>query len=110
MICDKVGAKAMGTRQWRVYIVACADGTLYTGITNDLRRRLDEHNSGRMGAKYTRSRRPVRLVYCEDVSDRSAAAKREYIIKRLPLVGKVALVANAELELIEKQRGSGERK
>ncbi|MDH3360605.1 MAG: GIY-YIG nuclease family protein, partial [Desulfobulbaceae bacterium] len=80
---------------WRVYIVACADGTLYTGITKDLSRRLDEHNQGLVGAKYTRSRRPVRLVYYEKVADRSAAAKREYAIKKLPLAGKVALVDSA---------------
>jgi len=80
--------------QWRVYIVACADGTLYTGITNDLHRRLAEHNHGLAGAKYTRSRRPVRLVYFEEVSDRSAAAKREYAIKQLSSAQKVALVGS----------------
>lgn len=93
---------------WRVYIVVCADGTLYTGITNDLRRRLDEHNQGPVGAKYTRSRRPVRLVYCEEVIDRSAAAKREYAIKQLPLAAKTALVASREAVVIENKICSGE--
>lgn len=79
-------------RQWFVYIVACADGTFYTGITVDLQRRIEEHNNGRAGAKYTRSRRPVHLVYCEEFSDRSAAAKREYAIKSLTLSAKSALV------------------
>jgi len=81
---------------WRVYIVACADNSLYTGITTDLDRRLAEHNSARGGARYTRPRRPVRLVYSEEAASRSAAAKREYRIKRLSLAGKQALIASEE--------------
>ena len=65
-----------------VYILRCGDGTLYTGCTNDLPRRLQAHQSGR-GAKYTRSRLPVELVYQEAVPDRSAALRREAAIKRL---------------------------
>ena len=65
-----------------VYILRCGDGTLYTGCTNDLPRRLQAHQSGR-GAKYTRSRRPVELVYQETAADRSAALCREAQIKRL---------------------------
>ena len=80
---------------WRVYMVACADGSLYTGITTDLVRRLAEHNSGRGGARYTRPRRPVHLVYSERAASRSAAAKREYRIKRLSAAGKKALIASA---------------
>jgi len=68
---------------YEVYIVECADGTLYTGITNALERRIEEHNSSDKGAKYTRSRRPVKLVYQEKHSDRSAASKREYEIKKM---------------------------
>lgn len=64
------------------YILECADGTFYTGWTTDLERRLKMHNAGR-GAKYTRLRRPVRVVYCESLSDRSAAQKRERALKRL---------------------------
>ena len=82
---------------WRVYMVACADGSLYTGITTDLCRRLAEHNSDRGGARYTRPRRPVHLVYSERAASRSAAAKREYRIKRLPPAGKKALIAAVDL-------------
>ena len=67
---------------WAVYIVKCADGTLYTGITKDLMRRVEEHNDG-LGAKYTSSRRPVSLIYSETQPDRSNAARREYAIKCL---------------------------
>ena len=75
-----------------VYILRCGDGTLYTGCTNDLPRRLQAHQSGR-GAKYTRSRLPVELVYQEAVPDRSAALRREAAIKRLDRTRKLALIA-----------------
>lgn len=65
-----------------VYIVRCADQTLYTGWTNDLKRRMAAHNSGQ-GAKYTRSRRPVKLVYAEACDDKRSAMQREWQIKRL---------------------------
>ena len=65
-----------------VYIVKCADGTLYTGIAIELERRIDEHNGSDKGAKYTRVRRPVTLVYSEEYPDRSSASKREYEIKK----------------------------
>ena len=65
-----------------VYILQCADDTLYTGIATDIDRRLDEHNSSEKGAKYTRSRRPVTLVYSEAFPDRSSASRREYEIKK----------------------------
>ena len=73
-----------------VYILRCGDGTLYTGCTNDLPRRLQAHQSGR-GAKYPRSRLPVELVYQEAVPDRSAALRREAAIKRLDRRRKLAL-------------------
>ena len=63
-----------------VYLLRCADGTLYTGFTNDLARRLAVHNAGK-GAKYTRGRRPVELVYWESFSNKSSALRREYAIK-----------------------------
>ena len=66
-----------------VYIVECADGTFYTGITNALERRIEEHNSSDKGAKYTRARRPVKIVYQEEHPDRSSASKREYEIKKM---------------------------
>jgi len=65
-----------------VYILKCADETLYTGISTELERRIEEHNDSDKGAKYTRVRRPVRLVYSEEHPDRSAASKREYEIKK----------------------------
>jgi putative endonuclease len=75
-----------------VYIVRCADDTLYTGIAIDVMRRVQEHNEGRKGAKYTRARRPVELVYTEQVENRSMAAKREHQIKQLPLSEKQRLM------------------
>ena len=65
-----------------VYIVQCADNTFYTGIATELERRIEEHNSSDKGAKYTRVRRPVCLVYSEEYPDRSSASKREYEIKK----------------------------
>lgn len=65
-----------------VYILKCADGTLYTGIATELERRVKEHNDSDKGAKYTRIRRPVTLVYSEEHTDRSTASKREYEIKK----------------------------
>ena len=67
---------------WYVYVLRCGDGSLYTGITNDLTRRLQAHRSGR-GAKYTKGRGPLTLVYAEKQQDRSAASRREYAIKHL---------------------------
>jgi putative endonuclease len=78
---------------WFVYILFCSDGTLYTGITTDIERRLREHNTGKAGARYTRSRRPVRLAYREVAASRSEAARREYQIRRMPVAGKRALAA-----------------
>lgn len=75
---------------WFVYILLCRDGTLYTGATTDLNHRLARHNAGR-GAKYTRGRRPVRLVYWEPCPDRPAALRRERAIKVLPRGEKLAL-------------------
>jgi putative endonuclease len=77
---------------WCVYMLRCADGTLYTGITTDIARRIAEHNgeSG-LGARYTRSRRPVQLVYVEAAANRAGAARREAAIKKLDRVRKLAL-------------------
>lgn len=74
-------------------MVLCADDTLYTGIATELKRRIDEHNSSDKGAKYTRMRRPVSLVYSEEHPDRSSASKREYEIKKkMSRVEKQALI------------------
>jgi putative endonuclease len=71
-------------KPWNVYIVRCADDSLYTGIAKDLERRVAEHNSDdTLGAKYTRGRRPVELVYSEHFDSRSEAARRESEIKRM---------------------------
>ena len=80
-------------RCWCVYIVRCADESLYTGITTDLERRLREHNSTKNGAKYTRPRRPVCLVYQEAADSRSQASKREKEIKNLTQKQKLSLIA-----------------
>ena len=78
-----------------VYILKCADDTLYTGIATELERRIEEHNSSDKGAKYTRARRPVELVYSESYPDRSAASKREYEIKKkMNRVEKLELIAS----------------
>ena len=77
---------------WTVYMLRCGDGSLYTGCTNDLPRRVEAHQSGR-GAKYTRSRPPVALVYREEAEDKSAAFRREAAIKRLSRARKLALIA-----------------
>jgi putative endonuclease len=79
---------------WSVYIVRCADGTLYTGIAIDVARRVEEHNSNNLlAASYTRARRPVVLAYQESAASRSAAAKREYQIKQMSRKQKQALVS-----------------
>lgn len=77
---------------WFVYMLRCGDGTLYTGATDDVPRRLAAHRAGK-GAKYTRGRGPLELVYQEQVPDKSAALKREYQIKRLPKQEKEGLIA-----------------
>ncbi len=79
-----------------VYMVECADGTLYTGWTNRLAKRVAAHNGGR-GAKYTRSRRPVHLVWAEAQPDISAALRREAAVKRLTRQEKLALIDAAPL-------------
>ena len=76
-----------------VYMLKCADGSLYTGYTNDLQKRVDAHNSGR-GAKYTKSRLPVRLVYSEEHESKSSALKREAEIKKLTRSQKERLIKN----------------
>ncbi|WP_294370850.1 GIY-YIG nuclease family protein [uncultured Clostridium sp.] len=77
-----------------VYIVECSDGTFYTGWTNDLERRIKQHSSGK-GAKYTRARRPVKLVYYEKFDEKREAMKREYEIKTYSRKEKINLIKNA---------------
>jgi len=79
---------------WWVYMLRCVDGSLYTGITTDVARRVAEHNGdGGPGARYTRSRRPVELAYVEAAAGRAAATRREAAIKRLDRERKLALCA-----------------
>lgn len=79
---------------WFVYMVRCADQSLYTGVTTNIQRRLDEHNKcDKKGARYTRARRPVTLCYTESLTGRAAACQRESEIKRLSKVAKEALTS-----------------
>ena len=89
---------------WFVYLIECADGSLYVGITTSLDRRLAEHNRGR-ASKYTRGRRPVRLVHTETHADRGAASRREHAVKQLSRAGKRAL-----LEATRRGVGGGSRR
>ena len=93
--------------EWVVYILECADGTLYTGITNDLEKRIAAHEDG-TGAKYTKGRGPFTLLYREECENRSAASKRELAIKKLSRAEKISLyrttviARNANDEAIQK--------
>ena len=82
---------------WHVYILQCADRSLYTGVAVDVGARLSKHNAGK-GAKYTRGRLPVKLVYREIAITRGQALQREHAIKRLPRAAKLRLIAQLHLE------------
>lgn len=83
-----------------VYILECADKTLYTGWTNNLTKRIETHSKGK-GAKYTRGRLPVKLVYFEKYDDKILAQKREYAIKRLSKKNKIKLILNENFNSLE---------
>jgi putative endonuclease len=87
-----MGIRANRIMRWSVYLLRCGDGSLYTGITNDLDRRIAAHSRG-TGAAYTRSRLPVALVFHEPAADRGAALRREAALKRLPRAAKLLLVS-----------------
>lgn len=90
------------SKQDYVYILECSDGTLYTGWTNDIVKRFEAHQSGK-GAKYTKVRLPVKLVYIESCIDKSSGMKREYEIKKMQRSEKVKLVESMEeSELLER--------
>ena len=91
----------MKEKQWYVYILRCSDDTLYTGITDDLTKRIAAHNAGK-GAKYTRGRGPVCLCYQEEAESYSAALRREIRIKRLSRAEKLALIRGFEAAKQEK--------
>jgi len=80
--------------KYYVYILQCADSTLYTGVTKDLQKRLAQHNSGR-GSRYTRGRLPVRLIYFEETGDIKSAMRRELHIRELPRAEKEKLIGRA---------------
>jgi putative endonuclease len=92
----------MNTKKWVVYLVRCSDKSLYCGISNDLKSRLIEHNSGK-GAKYTRSRRPVEPVGVTSEMTKSEALKLEYRIKQLPAIRKIAELSRQEIQMTVKQ-------
>jgi len=95
-------AESAAASAYYVYIVRCSDDTYYTGITTDLARRVEEHNGSPKGAKYTRTRRPVALVYSECHPDKSAASGREYRIKKMSRAAKRSLIASQYRQQTEK--------
>ena len=78
--------------KWFLYILQCSDGTYYTGVTTDMKRRLHEHNNSNRGAKYTRTRRPVKLIYFSEHEDRSSAQKAEHRFKKLTRTQKQGVI------------------
>jgi putative endonuclease len=87
------------SQTWFVYLLRCADGTLYAGVSTDVARRVGEHNAGApLGARYTRARRPVVVVYVETAASRSEALRRERAIKAMTRVGKLALISTRPLD------------
>jgi len=91
--------------RFSLYIVRCADDSLYTGIAADVDKRLTEHRSGPRGAKYLRGRQPLKLEFSQPIGDRAVASRLEYRVKRLSRARKEALIAGQEsvLDLIEDQ-------
>ena len=100
----------MSDKKWVVYLVRCSENSLYCGISNDIKSRMMEHNSGK-GAKYTRSRRPVELVGISPEMTKSEALKIEYRIKQLPADKKIPELTRKENEItIFKKRSAGSKK
>ena len=94
-VCNMMQQAKSGVgRKWFVYMLACADGTIYTGCTTDVTRRVAEHNTSPRGARYTRSRRPVSLLASFECSDRSEAQREEARVKRLTRRDKMALACD----------------
>ena len=90
----------MAQAEYSLYIVRCNGGTLYTGIATDVSRRLEEHRSGRRGARYLRGRGPIELVFSEIAGDRARASQLEYRVKKLPRAEKLALIGG-QLDLAD---------
>ena len=91
------------------YMLKCSDGTLYTGWTNDLEKRVEAHNSGK-GAKYTKARRPVELAYYEEFETKEQAMKREYAIKQLGRKEKQKLIAGKKVKLSDERKEKEDKK
>ena len=89
---------SMERKQWGVYILECGDGTLYTGITDDLAHRIHAHRTGK-GAKYTRGRGPLILRYWEECADHSEALKREWTVKKLSRQEKIQIIESNHQEV-----------
>lgn len=102
MIIQRSELTCMSDKNWVVYLVRCSDKSLYCGISNDVQRRLKEHNSGK-GAKYTRSRRPIELVDTSPEITKREALKLEYRIKRLPADQKIFELIEVSREIIIKR-------
>lgn len=83
----------MSSPEFSLYILRCADGTLYTGIATDVRRRVEEHRAGNRGAKFLRGKEPLDIVFAEKVGDRALASRLEYRVKRLSRQQKLDLIA-----------------
>lgn len=86
--------QGLGAKAWSVYLLRCSDNSLYCGITNDIEKRISKHSTGK-GAKYTRSRLPVELVWQSSTTDRSTALKAEYYIKQQSKAGKELLTSGS---------------
>jgi len=93
---SKDGGKGYNIGMFYLYILKCVDKTLYTGITTDLKRRVAEHNSSKLGARYTHSRRPVKVVYSKKFKNRSLASREEARIKGLKRGEKLRLISYEE--------------
>ena len=81
-------------KHWFLYVVRCCDSTLYTGVTTDLSRRVNEHNTSKRGAKYTKTRRPVDLMWSKEYNNRSEAQSAEYSFKKLSRKQKLDIIKN----------------
>ena len=84
----------ISAKHWFLYVVRCCDGTLYTGVTTDLNRRVNEHNTSKRGAKYTKTRRPVNLIWSNKYNNRSEAQSAEYSFKKLSRKEKLDIIKN----------------
>ncbi len=86
----------MSDKAWYLYVVSCSDGSLYTGVTTNLDRRVREHNTGKRGAKYTKTRRPVKLLWSKEYESRSEAQSAEYKFKQLFRAQKLQIINKRE--------------